>query len=63
MQDPLAILLVIAAILLVVDVLFAGGAMTMTGMSAVAGTVAHPVVAGLLLVLVIVLALSFAGAA
>ena len=62
MQDPLLSLLVIAAILLVVDLLFAGGAMAMTGMSAAAGTLAHPLVAAALLVLVIVLALRFVGA-
>lgn len=62
MSDPLLTLLLIAAILLVADLLLAGGAMTMTGMSAVAGAVAHPLAAGALVVLVVVLVLTFGGA-
>lgn len=62
MPDPLLTLLLIAAILLVADLLFAGGAMTMTGMSAVAGAVAHPLAAGALVVLVVLLLLTFGGA-
>jgi hypothetical protein len=61
MPDLLPTLLLIAAILLVADVLLAGGAMTMTGMSAMAGAVAHPLAAGALVVLVIVLFLILGG--
>ena len=61
MPDPLLTLLIVAAILLVADLLLAGGAMTMTGMSAMAGTVAHPLGAGALVVLVIVLFLILGG--
>ena len=62
MPDPLLTLLLIAAILVVADLLLAGGAMTMTGMSAMAGAVAHPLAAGALVVLVVVLVLTFGGA-
>lgn len=55
MPDFLLTLLLAAAILIVADLLLAGGAMTMTGMSAVAGAVAHPLAAGALIVLVIAL--------
>jgi len=51
----------VAAILLVADLLLAGGAMTMTGMSAMATMVAHPLAAGALVVLIIVLALVLGG--
>jgi hypothetical protein len=61
MPDLLPTLLLIAAILLVADFLLAGGAMTMTGMSAMAGAVAHPLAAGALVVLVIVLFLVLGG--
>jgi hypothetical protein len=61
MPDLLVTLLAAAAILLVADLLFAGGAMTMTGMSAMAGAVAHPLAAGALVVLVIVLVLALGG--
>lgn len=61
MPDLLLILLLGAAILLVADLLLAGGAMTMTGMSAMAGAVAHPLAAGALVVLVIVLFLVLGG--
>ena len=57
MPDVLLILLLVVAILLVADFMLAGGAMTMTGMSAMAGAVAHPLVAGALVVLVVALAL------
>lgn len=62
MPDLFAALLLIAAILLVADLLLAGGAMTMTGMSAVVGTVAHPLALGALVVLVTVLVLILGGA-
>jgi hypothetical protein len=61
MPDLLPTLLLIAAILLVADLLLAGGAMTMTGMSALAGAVAHPLAAGALVVLIIVLFLVLGG--
>lgn len=61
MPDLLLTLLLGAAILLVADLLLAGGAMTMTGMSAMAGAVAHPLAAGALVVLVIVLFLVLGG--
>lgn len=56
-MDLLATLLVVAAILIVADLLLAGGAMTMTGVSTMAGAVAHPLVAGALVVLIVVLVL------
>ncbi len=55
-------LLLIAAILVLADLLFAGAAMTMTGMSAMAGAVAHPLVGGAVLVIIVVLALLLSGA-
>lgn len=58
MPEAILILLLVAAILLVADLLLAGGAMTMTGMSAMAGVVAHPLVAGALVVLIVVLAVA-----
>jgi len=61
MPDLLVSLLLVAAILLVADLLFAGGAMTMTGMSAMASAVAHPLAAGALVVLVVVLVLALGG--
>ncbi len=61
MPDLLLTLLLVAAILLVADLFLAGGAMTMTGMSAMAGAVAHPLAAGALVVLVIVLFLILGG--
>lgn len=61
MPDQLLALLIIAAILLIADLLLAGGAMTMTGVSAMAGAVAHPLAAGALIVLVIVLFLVLGG--
>ncbi|MES2210565.1 MAG: hypothetical protein V4515_10340 [Chloroflexota bacterium] len=61
MPDLLVTLLLVAAILLVADLLLAGGAMTMTGMSAMAGAFAHPLAAGALVALVVVLVLTVAG--
>lgn len=46
MPDLLLTLLLVAAILLIADLLLAGGAMTMTRMSAMAGAGAHPLAAG-----------------
>jgi hypothetical protein len=60
-MDVLATLLVVAAILIVADLLFAGGAMTMTAMSGMAGAVAHPLAAGALVVLVAALVLLLMG--
>ena len=62
MPDPLLTVLLIAAVLLLADLLLAGGAMTMTGMSMVVGAVAHPLAAGVLAVLIVVLLLNFGGA-
>ncbi len=62
MPDVLLTLLVVAAILLVADLLLAGGAMTMAGMSAMAGLIAHPLAAGALVALVVVLVLIVNGA-
>lgn len=61
MPDPILTLLIVAAILVVADLVLAGGAMTTTGMSAMVGAVAHPLAAGALIVLVIVLALVLGG--
>lgn len=61
MPDLLLILLLVAAILLVADLLLAGGAMTMAGMSAMTSVVAHPLAAGALVVLAIVLVLVLGG--
>lgn len=61
MPDVLTILLLVVAILLLADVLLAGGAMTMTGMSAMTTALAHPLAAGALVILVIVLALVAGG--
>lgn len=61
MPDLLLTLLLVAAILLVADLFLAGGAMTMTGMSAMVGAMAHPLIAGALVVLVIVLFLVLGG--
>lgn len=63
MPDLLFVVLLVAAILLVADLLLAGGAMTMTGMSAMVGVVAHPLAAGALAALVIVLVLILGGQA
>ena len=63
MPDLVLTLLLVAAILLVADLLLAGGAMTMAGMSAMAGAVAHPLAAGALVVLIIVLFLVLGGQA
>jgi hypothetical protein len=61
MPDVLLTLLLVAAILLVADLLLAGGAVTMTGMSAMAGVAAHPLTAGALIVLIVVLFLIMGG--
>ena len=61
MPDLVPTLLLVGAILLVADVLLAGGAMTITGMSAMAGAVAHPLTAGALVVLVIALIVVLGG--
>jgi hypothetical protein len=61
MPDVLLLLLLAAAILLVADLLLAGGAMTMAGMSAMTAAVAHPLTAGALVVLIIVLAIVLGG--
>jgi hypothetical protein len=61
MPDLILILLLVAAILLVADLVFAGGAMTMTGMSAMAGAFAHPLAAGGLIVLVVALVMVLGG--
>lgn len=61
MPDLLFTLLLMAAILLIADLVLAGGAMTMTGMSAMASVVVHPLAAGALVVLVIVLVLILGG--
>lgn len=63
MPDLLLTLLLVAAILLVADLVLAGGAMTMTGMSAMGAAFAHPLAAGALIVLVIVLVLFLGGQA
>jgi hypothetical protein len=62
MPDLVITLLLIAAIFVVADLLLAGGAMTMAGMSAMAGAVAHPLVAGALVILIVVLVLFLGGA-
>lgn len=62
MPDLVITLLLIAAIFVVADLLLAGGAMTMAGMSAMAGAVAHPLVAGALVILTVVLVLFLGGA-
>lgn len=61
MSDVLTTVLVILAVLLVADLVFAGGAMTVGGMGAMMGAVAHPLVAGTLIVLVIVALLLVGG--
>lgn len=61
MSDVLTTVLVILAVLLVADLVFAGGAMTVGGMGAMMGAVAHPLVAGTLIVLVIVVLLLVGG--
>lgn len=61
MPDVLVTLFLAAAILLVADLLLAGGAMTMAGMSAMVGAVAHPLGLGALAVLVLVLFLVLGG--
>ena len=47
--------LIVVALLLLADLAFAGGGMTMTGMSAVAGAMGHPLVLVALAILAFVL--------
>lgn len=61
MPDWVMTLLVVAAILLVLDLLFMGGGMTMTAMSGMAGGLAHPLVAGAVVALVVILVLILGG--
>jgi hypothetical protein len=61
MSDVLVTLIVLAAILLLADVLLMGGGMTMTAMSGMAGAFAHPLVAGALVVLVVILVMNMGG--
>lgn len=61
MSDPLLPILAVAAILIAVDLLLAGGTMTMTGMSAVVGVAAHPLVGGAIVLLVVVAILVLSG--
>jgi hypothetical protein len=61
MSDVLATLLVVAAILLVLDLLFMGGGMTMTAISGMAGGMAHPLVGGAVVALVVILVLILGG--
>ena len=61
MPDLIVTLLLIAAIVLLADMLLAGGAMTMMGATAAIGMVAHPIVAGALAVMVVVLILFLGG--
>lgn len=61
MVDPLLSLLAVAAILIAVDLLLAGGTMTMTGVSAVSGVAAHPLVGGVLVLVVIAAIFALAG--
>lgn len=60
-SDPLLTLLVVAAILLLVDVLLMGGGMTMTAMSGMAGAFAHPLVAGAVVLLFVILVMVLGG--
>ena len=53
MPDLLLTLLLIGAILVLADLVLAGGAMTMTGMSAMTAVIAHPLVVGAAVILVI----------
>ena len=61
MPDTVLTLFLVAAVFLVADVLVAGGAMTMSAMSAMTGAVAHPLVAGALVLLVAALVLTLGG--
>ncbi len=61
MPDLLTSLVVVAVIFLLADLLLVGGTMTMTGMSAMVGVIAHPLAAGALIALVIVLGLLVGG--
>lgn len=53
--DTLTTILLAAAILVLADLVLAGGTMTMTGMTAMAGLAAHPLAAVALIVLIVVL--------
>lgn len=55
--DTLTTILLAAAILVLADLVLAGGTMTMTGMTAMAGLAAHPLAAVALIVLIVVLVL------
>ena len=61
MPDLLTSLVVVAVIFLLADLLLVGGTMTMTGMSAMVGVIAHPLAAAALIALVIVLGLLVGG--
>lgn len=61
MPDLVLTLVIIVVILLLADLVLAGGAMTMTGMSAMVGTLAHPLAAAALITLVIVLVMVLGG--
>ena len=62
MPDSVFTVLLVAAVLLVADVVLAGGAMTMSAVSAMTGAVAHPLAAGALVLLVVALVLTLGGA-
>lgn len=62
MPDLLVTFLSVAAVLLVADLLLAGGAMTMMGVGGVMGTFSHPLTAAALVVLVVVLVILLGGA-
>lgn len=61
MPDFLSTVLIIAVVVLVADLVLAGGSMTMTGMSGVVGVMAHPLVAGALVAIVIILFILLGG--
>ncbi len=60
-MDPLSTFLLIAAIVAIVDLVLMGGAMTMTGMSAMGGVLTHPLGAAALLVLAVVALVTLLG--
>ena len=62
MPDSVFTVLLVAAVLLVADVVLAGGAMTMSALSAMTGAVAHPLAAGALVLFVVALVLTLGGA-
>ncbi len=61
MPDLVSTLLILAVILLLADLVLAGGAMVMTGMSGMVGAFAHPLAAGALIAAVIVVAIIAGG--